>query len=294
MFWRTLYLALLALVTFPALAWCYTDCCCGPANLQSRVGLVTEVSGSWSLYTPGKQVSVARGNCLPGGAWLLKKSKGASIAIAFLDGSSCRTPLSAGSSPAAKLCPKPLRLPDSIIQDKALAERILLSAKRLLSAPEGTYVSTLSRGNGESSMRDAILAIEPHGIDLSPVLALLPKQTVLLAFQRKIGESKGGIDWELFQQIEVWQPLRIPITKLTPGLYRILKLDSRREPTGAQAWILLVTPEAYLKAEASFEEVQGVADKWAKGLDRDWTRDLCRAYLDQITHTDPAESFKLP
>jgi hypothetical protein len=177
-----------------------------------------------------------------------------------------------------------LWLPESTVQDKGLAERLLLAAKRFLGSPQGTFVSTSSRSIASSQLREAILGIEPQGIDLGPMLAPARKDSYRLLFQ-KASRTNAGMDWGLVKTVDVSWPPQIPVTGLTPGLYKVLELDRRGEPTGSDAWVLLVTPDVYAKTFASFAAAQNLVEGWSKNFDREWSRSFARAYLAEIAET---------
>jgi hypothetical protein len=226
-------------------------------------------------------VVVARGQVLEEGS-LWPRSPGARIVLALFDG-------------GTKTLRSAKRITRSWEAEKGGFDRLAAAAGRFFLHPGDRYVPTLSRTGVGRTWQDAVVALNPPCVDLGPVFPEERRYLVLVQ-RRGLGSGEEG-EWigekKLEVQVQAGKASAVPASVFEPGLYRLVELDrlaSDHEPTGRDAWVLVVAPERFPAALASFRRAAGITISWTEKLGEAEARGRLRAFLEVLSEPDPPDA----
>lgn len=255
----------------PAAVWC--------ARAQEQAGFIVNMSGGWSVSCGGRTDQLRKGQAVPGNCVIRPAPSNNPkdfITVALRNGrefyctgeqlDGCAQPISAAGG-------------------GTLTRRIALAVLRLFVKDPARYRFGISRGQNEE-LQEAVLRLDGERLDLSPVFKNMEAGRYLLRFDPPPGqagapsaEPAGAITFD-------WQPSRAtPVLAggVRAGLHKIVLLEPRteeHEPTGENAWVLIVPPNRYRRVSDSFRRAVELTDGWR---DREAAHSFLRAYLDSLS-----------
>jgi hypothetical protein len=253
-----LSIAALLLASSPAIAPAASD--------DEPIGFVMDVGGVWTVA--GQKSKLAGGEKLPGGAVLVPAQPGPKtfITVCLYSG-------------AAETYKERATLPKQVESGWT---------SRLWSVVQGHFrggiVHAVSRGDG---IDDGVARIDGEQLHLEPLLKHLPDGTHLLRFTL-LSADKSAPAAEPLSFTFDWhadQPQALAAQGLKPGLYQVQLLNKRsRQPTGAQATVLVASGTAFDEAQAAFEQAVAVTRKWDEATRAKAAASFLAAYLEALAH----------
>jgi hypothetical protein len=154
----------------------------------------------------------------------------------------------------------------------------LIEAFRSAFAEPDRYVTPVSRGL-EPYLADSVLSLDDGRINLAP------------AFW-EMEPGKYQVRVELLAQAKTivqvpleWTgkgPATVAVAGISPGLYRLVQVNTQSEPVEPGAWVLVDGPDRFSKDLASFQSAQQEVRTWPDDVDRRVPQAVLRAYLDSL------------
>ncbi len=265
-------------------------CCAGyAASVQApseQIGVVRQAVGHW-VRQGSPQQKLGPGDRVFGAdtirnrpSWTLSNR----IVVLLHDGTRV---LFACDSPCMKPFVPADSLPRSSLASRALSgvRRALMPAvMQLLSEKKPGYSIGISRGEGGTRLREAVLALDKDGVDLAPAFHEMPRGPTTLCLRPVLpGEATPAA-------ARTVPPGRVH--PLDPGLYDVRaserpgcgELDSSGAPQSG-AWVLISRRHGgYSEAAAAFDDVRRLSDEWP-GAGQGETRSFLRATLEHLAAT---------
>lgn len=147
------------------------------------------------------------------------------------------------------------------------------------------YELVMSRGQGEEGLRETVLLLDGVQVDLGPVFTTMPRGP----YRLRLSPVRDDATRKKFEPFDFdWRPgapSKVSLAGLTPGLYRVLLLDTLKEdePTGADAWVLVADARKYAQVSAKFQAAAEWSREWHEGAAQRAERIFLRVYLDSLT-----------
>lgn len=264
--WGTHACAVLALLVFAP-----------QASAAANIGRVLGVSGEWRLWENGRDVGkIELGQAVTSMSTARPRSDEGWLVIHLSDDRIIRCEV--GNLGA---CARPLVLN----RRSAGRGRFFAAIAFLLTRQPELYEIVMSRGRDEDSLREAVVVLDRGTVDLGPVFG----KTRESRYHLRLSPVRPDPTRKKFDTLVVdWRPgasSKVTVAGLTPGLYRVLLLDERKddEPTGDEAWILVSDARQFPKVSAKFQEAVEWSRGWREGAAGRAERTFLRAYLDSLT-----------
>ncbi|MEK6300317.1 MAG: hypothetical protein AABO41_06315 [Acidobacteriota bacterium] len=248
---------------------------------EANVGVVRVLSGDWFLV--GRSGLIQRGQALPAGGKIALVSKGQKTRGSYIEIYMLNGLLMSIYCDKLGICDRPISLPETIQSPPSLSARFWGVLKSLVSRSE-RLASTLSRGD---ELQDAIVKLADGQVDLGLVFKKMKPGRYLLSFQ-SIAPSRAASEPALAQVSFNWEPGRsLPVyaPSLRPSLFQIDLLEAsteKHEPSGTDAWVLLVRSADYEKSLAAFQNVEALTRTWGEASKAESARTFLRAYLEYL------------
>ncbi|HEU4880969.1 MAG TPA: hypothetical protein VFT45_01955, partial [Longimicrobium sp.] len=240
------------------------------------VGYVAEVTGAWTLRTPGgAAVPVRRVMAVPPRGVLVPprvRAPGDRVRVVMRDG-----------RPMERVCPPdrcaPLVLPPRV-RVSTPAQRLAAGAGRLLAREPRRFVSLFSRGS-VAAWRDGVAVLNADGVRLDSLLTAAPPGRYALIFRPL--DSAGGPAAALVEA--AWDPAApapVPVPGLRPGLY-VMEGHAPGVPGSAGTACVLVRPTEGAAADQDrFAQAQRLVRGWGADAATNAAREFLCASLDLL------------
>ena len=259
----------------------------------AQIGVLTAVNGNWirgsSPGALGSGTRVFRSDTFRvRSAYTPYKY----VTILYTDGRRVRF-----SCPRQGTCP-PVVPSDSLSNSSLLAragrltERVRSGVVELFARDARRYSQGITRSGGVV-VREAVLALEADGIDLTFAISFLPPGRYA-ATLRRIPDAFGTVDTAAVTVLE-WQAQEagaaVPAPALAEGLY-VLQIRSVESVEAASGWVLVLRKgDAFDHASEEFAAALDLSRTWT-AAGEDETRAFLRAVLD-LLHRESRQTSQL-
>ena len=247
-------------------------------------GYVLAVQGKWSLQ--GQRAELVVGAPVAQGASLVAASPAAGDHIVVVESRSGAV-LVTRQCDTARACARPLVVPrpaEARPQGSPVA-RLLNGVLARIAGDPDRYVVTLSRGSAR--IVDAVLPWSDGGVDLAPVLPVLPAGSdhsiALMTLQCR---GPGACPQQPLVS-HIGGPTGQQSTTIhgvAPGLYELVVHRPRDAlgPERVRAWILLLPAPQHARAEEIYRSGAGLAERWGTEVDAATKQGFLRALLAEL------------
>src|SRR5713226_600236 len=188
--------------------------CAGSLQAQ-RFGYVLDIRGEWIL-NGNSAARLSKGSALNVGGVITAANpadSGSYIVVADRSGN-----IFEKRNCGAAECTKPIRLPNSVGEERSLVSRLIGAAMALVSNEPAKYSSFVSRG---ADLREAVVKLSNEQLDLREVFKNMPSNRYLVRFEQ-ISKDRPASSQTLKPFAFGWDP-RKPAPLVThgvgPGLY---------------------------------------------------------------------------
>lgn len=247
----------------------------------ANIGIVLDVTGEWRLFENGRDVGkIERGQAVTSMSSVRPRSDHGRIVIHLSDDRVIRCEVG-----DLKGCRQPL----VIRRRSSFAGRFFKAVAYLITRQPSLYEIAMARGHAEDTLGkdehllEAVLAFDGTKINLGAAFQKMPPGR----YRLRLVPAKGEPDRLKTTAFEInWDAgtaSPISASGLPPGLYRILVLDGRDEPTGSDSWVLICDAREFPRTSAKFRMAVTWADRWHGGAAHTAGRTFLRAYLDNLT-----------
>ena len=255
---------------------------CGQA--ADVAGYVLAMQGKWSLQ--GQPAKLVVGAPVVQGTSLVAASPAAGDHIVVVESRSGAV-LVTRQCDTARACARPLVVPR---QSEARAQgspvaRLLNGILARIAGDPDRYITTLSRGSAR--LVDAVLPWSEGGVELAPVLPVLPAggdhAIALITLQCR---GPGACPQQPLMS-HIGSPTgqrSTTVHGLAPGLYELVVHRSRGSigPERAPAWILLLPAPQHARAEEIYRAGADLAERWGTDVDAATKQGFLRALLAEL------------
>ncbi len=235
---------------------------------ESDAGFVLDIVGTWQLEGSGDK-KIAAGDTLPAGGVIVPKPRTAKsrIVVCLFTGE-------------AKTYANRTTLPKR--PEPSLVSRMLRSVSGHY---HGGIVHAISRGE---DLHEAVLPLADGKLELTVLMRGLPAGRYLLEFSPPGDDSDEAARHVLAAN---WRPetkLEVAAQDVGPGLHLVRLLNGRtREPTGAEALVLVAGSKQYAAARKAFDEVEDVTRSWDEEVRKLASVGTLRACLESLATDKP-------
>jgi hypothetical protein len=226
------------------------------ARAQDTAGYVVALKGVW-LASPGV-VQLAPGRPVAGGIRLESKDAGASITVAFLDGS-------------AKTFTAPFTVESVHAAAKSGTSRMLSAVSKSLQQEKRAAIFGISRGS--SDVRPAVLKQTGRRVDLGPALGSLPSGEYSLELTPVDGAAPVAAKCNLDPPSATSATIA-----LAPGAYQLRVANAGGTPFGS-ATVLIASAADFDAKTAAFQEGVAATASWPSDTDPAAIRQFLAALL---------------
>jgi hypothetical protein len=140
------------------------------------------------------------------------------------------------------------------------------------------YVIPVSRGL-EPYLVDSVLSLDDGRVDLAPTFREMEPGKYQVRFE-PLAQAKT-----IAQAPLKWTgkgPATVAVAGISPGLYRLVQVNTQSEPVEPGAWVLVDGPDRFRKDSASFQSAQEEIKAWPDDVDPRAPQAVLRAYLDSL------------
>jgi hypothetical protein len=252
---------------------------CGQA--ADVAGYVLAVQGKWSLQ--GQPAELVVGAPVVQGASLVAASPAAGDHIVVVESRSGAV-LVARQCDTARACARPLVVPrpSEVRSQGSPVTRLLNGILARIAGDPDRYITTLSRGSAR--LVDAVLPWSEGGVDLAPVLPVLPAGSdhaiALMTLQCR---GPGPCPQQPLMT-HIGGQRSTTIHGLAPGLYELVVHRPRGSigPERVRAWILLLPAPQHARAEEIYQAGAGLVQRWGTDVDAATKQGFLRALLEEL------------
>ena len=181
-------------------------------------------------------------------------------------------------------CAHPIAIPSDTPEPEGAMAGIFRKVSQLISKDSPRYYTAASRDTG--SLKDSVVEIADHAVDLQPSLSGLSKGDYRLTIQKPNSATLSNASENKSKSISLkWDPESKQAPgglDLSPGLYQISALSSDGDVAG-DAWILVVTSENYAAKSAAFRKIRKQTESWDQNVPAVTVRAVMRASLDELS-----------
>jgi hypothetical protein len=240
-------------------------------------GIVVQISGGWTETQPGgAQKQLHKFDSVKNGGQVnppAKSSVDDTITIQLIDRSIVKLDGKAGKSQQISLKQEPNLL------DGALWER---AGKLLFQSPR-TYVTTISR-ELQTPLADKVVKCEGGQINAKDILPPRRLATYRFTLCRITDAGKSSqVSGPFVASIDPKADASVNLGDLGSGLYEMTLLDRNNNATKDQAWILLCSPDKYVQAVSSWQDMVKQVESWKDEGVSDSSTEFLRAYLQSLS-----------
>jgi hypothetical protein len=234
---------------------------------ESDAGFVLDIVGTWQLEDGDKKISA--GDTLPAGGVIVPKPRSpkSRIVVCLFTGEA-KTYSNRGTLPERP--------------GTSVASRMLRS---ISGHYHGGIVHAISRGE---DLHEAVLPLAKGQLELSALLRGLPAGRFLLEFSPPGDEPPKD---ERSTLTVNWRPAskqQVDAQEVGPGLHRVRLFNGRtRQPTGAEALVLVAAGGQFAAARKAFDDVAGVTRSWDPEVQKLAAVGTLRATLESLAADKP-------
>ena len=165
-------------------------------------------------------------------------------------------------------------------QDSGLWEAFTAAVVPLFRPSPERFVAPVSRGL-DAEISDAVVQLRGGGVDFAGAFADLNAGSYTVRLDPLDGTSRAPVSATVN-----WEGGAIAVATvagLTPGLYRVVRLEANGTPTGQDAWVLVCSPELFEKRSREFSKAVEATKTWPPEVDARAPRAVLRAYLQALS-----------
>ncbi len=244
-----------------------------PCAAQTTIGYVLESRGVWVLNGAEE---VRRGRPLPASGSIRRRSSSNEDYITIAD-TGMRLIPTASRNCANEDCSRAIVLPARTVSRSFLRRGYDALMAVLFRSSESSDLN-INRGG---RLADGVVKIEEGKADLAAVITVEGQQYIRW---RVVTVGKAG-EWG--RPVELGK--NAAVSGLKAGLYEVNLMRSNGGGFESldSAWLLAVSPSAYPKTAAAFNEAVDLTDQWADNVKPVTKRLFLRASLEELWRTPP-------